>query len=705
VQAPPRSLALIALALAVAVLLVHARVAIGGQTWADVPYHVRVAPPRLAAAAAIARGELPAWWDGSGLGVPMLAEPSHGAAYPPLWPAHEPRTLDLLLLLHLFFAALGVAAWARDRGATEVGALLAAVLVASSGLATSLILRGALPALAYLPWIGLAATRLASGGRARDAAVLAAAIGATWLTGELGAVLDATLVVVAVVGGGGAPRRGAWVALGLVVGAALGAAQWLPAILHLGSGVAGAPLAPLPGAQLLGLVVPVVPTIGDAVSAPWAPTLFVGAPLLALALGAPPATRRLIAVVGLGALAAVVGRGAAWPAWLGAPALHLGAAMLVLAVDAARGADALLDGAARPWRALAAAVGLTALGLGATVTFAVTRGAGASVAGLLGGGLGLAAMIAALVASRHGGGARRRPLILALLVAPSLIALPLAIPLTARAVVAEAPAWVAPTAGSPPPRRRFRPSELDDVTPPLDEALATLAGTAAARFGIAEARSGDPARPAIHDALWLAAAAGGGRLLERYAIALAVLPPTMIAPGGFIALATRDRWALAALPVGPPAVVATGWRWVADDADAVRALFPPGAAGSAPHAVVVLRGGGVDDVTGGAPTPCAVERWQPGEIDLTCAAPRASYAVVSSTPAPGWSATVDGLATPWLTADALRRALPIPAGEHHLRWRYRPPAWSAALALSASGLLGLLGLLVVAGRHRRAEAG
>ncbi|HET7502878.1 MAG TPA: hypothetical protein VFK02_17775, partial [Kofleriaceae bacterium] len=66
----PRSLPLVVLALGVAILVVQIRVIAGGQTWDDVRFHTEVAPPRIAAAAAVQRGDVPGWWDGSGLGVP-----------------------------------------------------------------------------------------------------------------------------------------------------------------------------------------------------------------------------------------------------------------------------------------------------------------------------------------------------------------------------------------------------------------------------------------------------------------------------------------------------------------------------------------------------------------------------------------------------------------------------------------------------------
>ncbi|MBA3463458.1 MAG: hypothetical protein H0T46_26115, partial [Deltaproteobacteria bacterium] len=160
----PRSLPLVAFALALAlgVLVIQIRVVAGGKTWDDVRYHTEIAPARLAAAEQVQSGALPAWWDGSGLGVPLAAAPEHGAMYPPLWIAASPRALDLVMILHLAWAALGVALWARRSKvrASDQSALVAGVLVAASGILASAALRGALPALAHLPWLGVAIAAL-----------------------------------------------------------------------------------------------------------------------------------------------------------------------------------------------------------------------------------------------------------------------------------------------------------------------------------------------------------------------------------------------------------------------------------------------------------------------------------------------------------------------------------------------------------------
>ncbi|HEU0032489.1 MAG TPA: hypothetical protein VFQ53_17775, partial [Kofleriaceae bacterium] len=204
-----RSLPLIALVLVVAVLAANARLVIGGKTWDDARYHTEIAPPRLAAAEAVQHAALPQWWDGSGLGVPLAAEPSHGALYPPTWIAATPRSLDLLALVHLAWAALGTALWARRRiggkaGASEHAAVVAGLLVATSGLAASAAMRGALPGLAHLPWLGACATALGDATERRDKTRAAIAIGVllglVGLSGVLASLVDGVVVVAAIAG-------------------------------------------------------------------------------------------------------------------------------------------------------------------------------------------------------------------------------------------------------------------------------------------------------------------------------------------------------------------------------------------------------------------------------------------------------------------------------------------------------------------------
>jgi hypothetical protein len=591
----PRSLPLVAIALAVAVIVAQGRVIAGGDTWADVRYHTEVQPPRLAAAASVHAGRLPLWWDGSGLGVPLGAEPSHGAWTPLAWIASTPRDDDFLQILLLWWAAFGVAVWARRRGAGESGALVAGLLVATSGVMASAALRGALPALAQLPWLGAAATLLGDAKdrreRANATAAVGALLGAIALAGQLAILVDAIAITVAI----GARRDHArWLAGALGIGLAIGAVQWIPAAIELGSGVAGGSLHAMPLARFVELIVPgsfgspnpqrAVTAIAGAL--PWAPSLFVGVPLLALAAIHAP-RRRVLGVLGALVIAAlVVGRGGGWPAWLGAPELHLAAIAVVLAAHAGRGLDELAQGARRATLALAIGAALTAIALGALAALRATHGDASAIdhalgRALLDGGLGLVSVIAA-VALAWRLGARRRgsadtadarpsrwmPVILALVVAPSIGAAPSLFPVADHALADDEPVWAQAASTQPAPRRMFRPVHVQtsvdqrpDAPESFADAMDTLAGTSAARWGLDAVRDEDPARPAAIDVGWLVSAGGGGVLLDRFGIGFAILPSSMKSMTGFRDLGDRGLWSLIQLPVAPPAAVMHGWSW------------------------------------------------------------------------------------------------------------------------------------------------
>ncbi len=739
-----RSLPLVALALAVSVIVVHARVVIGGQTWDDVRYHTEIAPPRLATSELVQSGTAPVWWDGTGLGVPLAAEPSHGAMYPPLWIAATPRGLDLAMLLHLAWAALGVAVWARRRtppattGVSDPAALVAGLLVATTGLLASTALRGALPALAHLPWIGVTSLWLASaaarvdrvrrepprvttepaeGERPHDTlgaaradllratAALAVLIGLVGLVGELAVLVDA-LVLAGVLAG----RRTAWRMLAIAVGAglAIGAAQWIPAVLQIPLG-AGSEVHGLPLSRLIELIVPgnfgssdpdraVAALVGET---PWAPSLFVGAPLLALAAVRTPSTRVLAALGVFAALALVVGRGG-WPAWLGAPELHMAALVLVLGAHAGAGIDALGVGQRRAVRALLVAAGCTAIAVGALGVLRTKQPDAASAIerALIDGSIGVVCMvIVSSLAWRTPG--RAMPIVLALLVLPGVGAIGSTAPSIARSIVQEPPLWARAAENSPRPARVFRPLFMHEHVESVEDAVVTLAGTSGWRWGLGAARSSDPARLPAHDQVWLAAAGEGGALLDRFGISLAILPETVIVPRKVTELARRGAWALVEIPVAPVASVLRGWQRAIDPDDATTLLFAPGGGTNVLRGTVVLGAAGDARPDKGPPIPCTVTAWDAGDIAVTCAPILDGYAVISSTPAPGWSVTVDDQPRDWVPADVLRRAVKIDAGAHTIRWRYATPGGLAGLVSALLGVLAIGALVVSSARAGR----
>jgi hypothetical protein len=697
---------LVALALALAVIVAHARVVAGGGTWSDVRYHAEVAPPRFAASDAVLAGEAPAWWDGSGLGVPLLAEPSHGALYPPMWIAATPRLLDLVMVAHLWWAALGVAVWARRRlGASDASALVAGLLVATSGVLASAAVRGSLVALAHLPWLALVAGGLAAAGsrrdRARCAAGLGVLVGAIALTGELVVLVDALAIALAV-----GARRGAlpWLAGGLAAGLAIGLPQWLPAIASLAS-TAGGEVHGIPLGRLVELIVPGAFGASDsehgvaaiAGTAAWAPSLFVGAPLLALATVRPPARRLAFVVGGFAIAALVVGRGG-WPAWLGAPELHVAALAIVLAANAAAGLDVLVAGERRALIAVGIGAACTAVALGALGALRASRGDAVApiFATLLDGGLGVACTAGALYIAAT---ARDRTwitttLVLALIALPSAGAVPLVAPTMDRAVVDDRPMWAEAATRVSPPRRLFRPVFLGAEANEPDIALATLAGASASRWDIAAARSEDPARPAVFDRVIIASSRGAFAFLDRYGIALAILPLAVAEPQHMTILGRRGISALVELPVAPAAYVAHTWRRAVAPDDALSFVFPADGGRGVSRDIIVLAEPGDSHDSKTPFTPCAIDRWDPGDIALTCTTDADAYAVVSSTASPGWTVTIDGDDAHWVTADLLRRAVAIPRGTHAIVWRYRAPGFRIGLGCALLGVLALAGLVV-----------
>jgi hypothetical protein len=138
------------------------------------------------------------------------------------------------------------------------------------------------------------------------------------------------------------------------------------------------------------------------------------------------------------------------------------------------------------------------------------------------------------------------------------------------------------------------------------------------------------------------------------------------------------------------------WIWVPDDAATIARLFPPGAGRGLPAGLVVLRGTGTEHQDEPrAPESCTINRWARGAIDLTCAAQEPSYAVVSSTNAPGWNVEVDGNEAPWITADLMRRAVKLEPGAHVVSWRYAAPGVVLGVSLALTALLALVALLAV----------
>lgn len=90
--------------------------------------------------------------------------------------------------------------------------------------------------------------------------------------------------------------------------------------------------------------------------------------------------------------------------------------------------------------------------------------------------------------------------------------------------------------------------------------------------------------------------------------------------------------------------------------------------------------------------PVSILAHSENEIVLAVHAERAGILVLSEVWFPGWLATVNGEPAPVWRANYTFRALPVPAGELEIRLWYAPDSWHRGLALFGVGFLLLTGL-------------
>lgn len=93
----------------------------------------------------------------------------------------------------------------------------------------------------------------------------------------------------------------------------------------------------------------------------------------------------------------------------------------------------------------------------------------------------------------------------------------------------------------------------------------------------------------------------------------------------------------------------------------------------------------------------------PQQLEIEASLSADGYLVLLDTFFPGWEATVDRQPTPIYRADYLGRAVFIPAGEHTIRFEYRPRSFRVGVGLALFTLIVLGGVIMTryAGRSRR----
>lgn len=113
-----------------------------------------------------------------------------------------------------------------------------------------------------------------------------------------------------------------------------------------------------------------------------------------------------------------------------------------------------------------------------------------------------------------------------------------------------------------------------------------------------------------------------------------------------------------------------------------------------PGRTVVLEGVAASPPNAAASTgfvPAVFVTDGPNTVSVAINAPAAGYIVLADPYFAGWQAQVDGQATPVLRADWAFRAVAVPAGQHQVTFRFRPPSLFIFGAISALGWLVALG--------------
>jgi Bacterial membrane protein YfhO len=707
------------------------------------------APHRGVIVEALRAFRLPAWNPWEGTGQPLLAQGLHAVLHPvSMALAFLTPSMDALLVALVLFAAVGAWLAARELDCTPAASAAAALAFALSGYVLGMTANVVfLVGSATGPWV--VAGLLTAARRPRGWLAAAAAVAALALSGDAGSLAALTLagaVLAWSFGGRGGLLRAA---AGSALGVALAAVQLVPSWASLAETSRGAGLLDpaslhrwaLSPWRLVELVAPgffvgrperyLAPVFaalaGDGLDRfPFAPSVFVGAPVLLLAaLGARRAAagRWLLGLAGLFLWLALGHHAGSQELLSGVPVWGVlrywekmvGPLTLCLALAAGLGADALAELPPRTiWRWLGAGGGLTIVAvLLATALLGASDGRSPEVeflaraqlaAGSIHVVVGLLALwgVIWLVRPRWPG---LLPAALAALVfLQSLAAAPYALHAGDASVASVRPP--VPAAAPPGPRlvsplgfdlaegrggldaidllqvgeaRLARPST--NVAARVD-ALATYTGLTSLRWDMVLgsgplfwplsrrfATTHVLARPPISrpEAEALEAATAGATSFTRL-------------DGGEVLLweVPHRDWASFA----PSVVTATGL-------EQAGALL--GQVVEAGQPTVVLETALAPSVSPGRVLSL---RRAPEEVVVEAESTSDAVLVVNDAWAPGWRAMIDGRNADVMPADVLVRAVRWPAGRHTLVMTYRPPGLAAGQMVSAVALvLALAGLL------------
>jgi uncharacterized membrane protein YfhO len=84
---------------------------------------------------------------------------------------------------------------------------------------------------------------------------------------------------------------------------------------------------------------------------------------------------------------------------------------------------------------------------------------------------------------------------------------------------------------------------------------------------------------------------------------------------------------------------------------------------------------------------------QPGHVELAVESQYGGWLVMRDMWYPGWRASVDTVRVEISQADYLFRAVPVPAGEHLVEFKYRPKSFTIGIIFSMIGIASMVILI------------
>ncbi len=106
---------------------------------------------------------------------------------------------------------------------------------------------------------------------------------------------------------------------------------------------------------------------------------------------------------------------------------------------------------------------------------------------------------------------------------------------------------------------------------------------------------------------------------------------------------------------------------------------------------------------GQAESVVKIEKYAGNSVRLQVSMAGPGLLVLADSFYPGWAAEVDGAKTPILKANLCQRAIFVPAGNHTVRFRFRPNSLAIGLAVTVLGIAALGAMFILAGRKGRTE--